>query len=221
MNSFNTIIFDAGGVLVYIKETREGIIRRLLSSSGYEDAHIEKALCEISNFDNEYFKINSDIVDWADEKKWWRARCGRIAELVDPISCDLKDKLCILGLDTMQYGLFRETKEVLVRLKDKYELCILSNATATLDWAFDMLDIRKYFKDIMISSYERLEKPDVRIYLNMLDRIEKKPNDCIFVDDKIENITAAESIGIKSFLLNRAEGDNLYTFEKAVERFEH
>ena len=77
-------------------------------------------------------------------------------------------------------------------LKDKYELAILSNATATLDWCFDALNIRKYFKEIVISSYEESSKPGEDIYLRILRRMDKNPEDCIFIDDKKENIKTAE-----------------------------
>ncbi|MBI9107584.1 MAG: HAD-IA family hydrolase [Spirochaetales bacterium] len=217
MEKVDTIIFDAGGVLIYIEETRDSILRRLLKSSGYEEMTTTNALSILPEFDREYFKHNDEIINWKDEKEWWKRRCDKIAEIIDPNSEELKDKLFCLALDSFQYKLYEETIEILEILKGKYELVILSNATATLDWCFDLLDIRKYFKAVIISSYEKCVKPDVEIYKITLKKICRKPEQCIFIDDRRSNVETAEKLGMKGFLLKREKGENLYTFIKALE----
>ena len=212
MGNVNTIIFDAGGVLIYINEKRNDVFERILLSSGYKKENIEKSLLELRRLDGEYFENHNEIINWKDEKDWWEYRCSSLARLIDPTSEDLKDKLFILGLDTFQYRLYDETIEILENLKEKYELAILSNATASLDWCFDALDIRKYFNEIVISSYEECSKPGEDIYLRILRKMNKNPEDCIFIDDKKENIDTAEKIGMKAYLLKREKGENLHTF---------
>lgn len=213
-NSIKTIIFDAGGVLFYINEYRNSIMSRVLSSIGYEQNQIEVALSKGLDFDREYFSSGNEIIDWNDEKKWLVSRANVIAKVLDENYEELSDKLQFLAFDTFQYKLFDETVEVLESLKHEYQLTVLSNATASLDWAFDYLDIRKYFDEVIISSYEKCEKPDMQIYEIALKKIGKKPEQCIFIDDKVENVEAAKSLGILGFHLDRNQGMNLYHFKE-------
>lgn len=212
----DTIIFDAGGVLFYIDEFRKSIVERVLHSLGYDAEIINLALKEVKAIDCIYCSDVETIVSWTDEKEWLEKRYSKIAEIVDPGNADLKDKLYFLAFDTFQYKLYDETVEILNHLKDKYELVVLSNATASLDWAFDFLDIRKYFSHVIISSYEKCAKPDKKIYELTLERINKTPHQCIFIDDKIENVKAAQKMGISGYHLDRKKGMNLGHFVASI-----
>lgn len=53
-----------------------------------------------------------------------------------------------------------------------------------------------------IYSYQhKLIKPDVKIFEVLLDQYELKANECIFIDDKKENIRAAERLGFYTIWL--------------------
>lgn len=53
-----------------------------------------------------------------------------------------------------------------------------------------------------IYSYQhKLIKPDVKIFEVLLDQYDLKANECIFIDDKKENIRAAERLGIYTIWL--------------------
>lgn len=212
----NTIIFDAGGVLFYINEFRNSIVNRVLLSLGYEKNKISLALEKAKEIDSYYCSDISKITSWVDEKQWLLKRYKIITETVDPGNNELRDKLSFLAFDTFQYTLFDETIEVLERLKNQYNLIVLSNATASLDWAFDFMDIRKFFSEIVISSYEKCVKPNRKIYEITLNRINKTANECIFIDDKVENVEMANEIGILGFHLDRKNGMNLYSFENML-----
>ena len=80
---------------------------------------------------------------------------------------------------------------------------IISNALPSLDWSFDTLKIRKYFQNIIISAYEGVDKPNKAIYVLGVKKLGCKFEECIFIDDKIENVEAAESLGMKGFYLDR------------------
>lgn len=53
------------------------------------------------------------------------------------------------------------------------------------------------FSDILISGYERLIKPDPAIYHLALQRFGRRAEQCIFIDDRPDNVAAGEAIGIK------------------------
>ena len=52
------------------------------------------------------------------------------------------------------------------------------------------------FDVIVISAEEKIVKPDPRIYLNTLERLEVRAAEAIFLDDFIENIDAANALGL-------------------------
>jgi HAD superfamily hydrolase (TIGR01509 family) len=218
-DKINTIIFDAGGVLFYIREFRSAVIRRVLRSMGYDRELVEEALCIGSTFDQNYFTSHDGIYSWEDERNWLEARAQAIARAVDASDATLPEKIRYLAIDTFQYQLYDETVEVLERLKCQYALAVLSNATATLDWAFDYLDLRKYFKEVVISAYEKCEKPDAEIYSRTLNKLGKSPSECVFIDDRIENIEAAAALGFSTYHLQRKQGMTLYDFEKHLAHF--
>ncbi|HFQ5221106.1 TPA: hypothetical protein ACGVAN_005082, partial [Vibrio vulnificus] len=80
--NIDSIIFDAGGVLMFIKEFRSSIIERVLLAKGYDISLIDRALADLQVFDREFF-AKSKIVDWSDEKQWLQERALRISNFVN------------------------------------------------------------------------------------------------------------------------------------------
>ena len=60
------------------------------------------------------------------------------------------------------------------------------------------------FDDIVVSGEERLVKPDPRIYRLALDRFGLAPDEAIFIDDRADNVAAAEALGIPGHLFEDA-----------------
>lgn len=58
------------------------------------------------------------------------------------------------------------------------------------------VSIFNHFADIVVSGDEKLVKPDQAIYELALQRFDRKAGQCIFVDDRLENIEGGEKIGI-------------------------
>ncbi|EGQ8512267.1 HAD-IA family hydrolase [Vibrio parahaemolyticus] len=212
--NIDSIIFDAGGVLMFIKEFRSSIIKRVLLAKGCDIALIDRALADLQIFDQQFF-AKYKIVDWSDEKQWLQERSIRVSNFVNADNL-LAEQLFHIALDTHQYQLYSETLEVLERLREKYRLFVLSNATATLDWAFDSLGIRQYFEKIMISSYVGSEKPNREIYVHALSSFALNPSSTMFIDDKIENVVAAQACGIQAYHLQRNKGESLSSFEELL-----
>jgi putative hydrolase of the HAD superfamily len=52
------------------------------------------------------------------------------------------------------------------------------------------------FDVMVISAEEKIAKPDPRIYHRALERLEVQANEAIFLDDFIENIHAAQALGL-------------------------
>ena len=99
--------------------------------------------------------------------------------------------------------LFKEVKPILDNLYGKYQLGVISNAFPSMDWVFDLLNIRKYFNAIILSCEVGKAKPDILIYEKALASLNVKASECLFIDDKKVNIEAANSLGFIGIHLDR------------------
>jgi 2-haloacid dehalogenase len=72
------------------------------------------------------------------------------------------------------------------------------------------------FRDIVVSGEEKLLKPDPAIYYRALDRFGLRPDEALFVDDRMINVEGAEAVGMHGHLFmdaadlrRRLEADGL------------
>lgn len=85
-------------------------------------------------------------------------------------------------------------------LKGSYKISMLSNvADDRVTELFTNQDI-DMFDDMVLSFQVELAKPDARIYKLTAERLEVKPEQCVFVDDNQGYCAAAEEIGMKTVL---------------------
>ena len=105
---------------------------------------------------------------------------------------EFKSKL--MSQITLQEEMFALAKS----LKPHYKLGLLTNNIR--DWFEETRarnNLGELFNTIVTSYEERIAKPDQNIYLLAAQRLSAWPKECIFIDDQIENILAAEAIGMK------------------------
>jgi putative hydrolase of the HAD superfamily len=98
-------------------------------------------------------------------------------------------------------ALNHELISLIGELKGKYRIGLLSNFT--YPWISELLKEHRlygYFDDILISSQEKLIKPDPRFFRKMLNLLGVEPHEAIFFDDKQPNVDAARKLGILAFL---------------------
>jgi putative hydrolase of the HAD superfamily len=91
-----------------------------------------------------------------------------------------------------------ELLEFIRSLRPHYKTALLSNAWSDAREAFS----RKYRLDeimdaIIVSAEEGLAKPDPRIFQLAAERLGVRPDECIFVDDVLDNVAGAQSISMK------------------------
>lgn len=90
--------------------------------------------------------------------------------------------------------------------KNGYQLYGLTNWSAeTFPYAFYSYDFFQLFKDIVVSGREKMVKPEREIYKLCLKRNGLLASESVFIDDKSNNILAAQELGITSILFNTPE----------------
>ena len=80
-----------------------------------------------------------------------------------------------------------------------YGIYLLSNMSPRFYRFYRRIPAVQYFDGMIVSSDVRQMKPEPEIYRTLFSRFSLKPEECLFVDDREENIAAGEALGMKGF----------------------
>ena len=99
----------------------------------------------------------------------------------------------------MLNGAIEGTVRILSELRERgTPLYSLTNFSAeTFVTARAIYDFFSWFQGIVVSGEEKLIKPDRRIFKLILDRFSIDPDNAIFIDDRKDNVAAAQELGIE------------------------
>jgi putative hydrolase of the HAD superfamily len=107
-----------------------------------------------------------------------------------------------------------------------YRLALLSNDLC--EWSSYLrgkFDINKYFDTVVVSGDVKLQKPDVRIFSLTLQKLALPADNCVFIDDRTENLDAAKSFGMGTVLFNSRnveyDGRIVFNFSELVNALVH
>ncbi|WP_165776752.1 HAD family hydrolase [Bifidobacterium simiarum] len=97
--------------------------------------------------------------------------------------------------------------DTLLELLDRRGIAVwgLTNFTAdAVEYAQAQYPAMRLLKDVVVSSTERVKKPDRRIYEIAIDRFGVDPTRSVFIDDKPWNVDGAQEAGLRSFVFVNA-----------------
>ena len=97
------------------------------------------------------------------------------------------------------------TLDHIKKLSCKFDLYLLSNSCEWSEESYNSMGLKPFFKKAFLSHKLGLAKPDKRIYEVAINDIGLKPEEMIFVDDKIDNVVAANKVGLKGILFEGFE----------------
>ena len=80
-----------------------------------------------------------------------------------------------------------------------------NEARETNDYRFEKFGLRKHFKVSLSSCYLGLRKPEPAIYRRALDILGRPAERVLFIDDRAENVAAAQEEGIKGIVFTGAD----------------
>ena len=112
---------------------------------------------------------------------------------------------------TLCHNMNNNNINILKEYKEKeYNIYYLSNMTVE---TFKCLREKTDFFDKtciggIVSAYEKMIKPNEEIYKLLLNRFNLKAEECLFVDDNLDNVNAAIKLGINSFQLKNMNDMN-------------
>ena len=104
-------------------------------------------------------------------------------------------------------------------MMNKYKHALLSNdVSAWSKYITEFYKLNAYLPIKIISSDVRCRKPEPEIFEIALRRIGVQADECIFIDNSVENLHAASKFGIDVMLFNRDNevytGKTVYTFDE-------
>ena len=199
----NNLIFDMGGVLI---------------SYRWKEAFADFGLEE-----EEFMRIGQEIFEFP---MWHELDLGNVSvEETRVALCEAypedKEAIDYLLINHHLMHCYRpKVYELVQRLKDKgYKIYILSNYCKEL---YDSHTVEiPFLKDVdgsVISYQIHKGKPDREIYEHLLNKYSLAPEECIFFDDRKENVKGAEDVGITGFLVDHEDEQSL--IEKLEEFFD-
>ncbi|MFD2574252.1 HAD family hydrolase [Spirosoma soli] len=176
----DTIVFDFGGVL--IDWNPRYLYRKLIAD--------EQQM--------EWFLSNVCTDEWNVQQDKGRSFAEATSVLQNQFP-DHKDLIAMFygRWEEMLNGEISESVAILRELKDKhYKLYGLTNwSTESFPIAKERYEFLNLFDGILVSGEEKLIKPDPAIFHLLLKRYNLTPETCVFIDDNLNNVKAASSLG--------------------------
>jgi len=185
------VIFDIGMVLVDFR------FREYMRELNMTEEQIEAVAAHMV-FNPLWNELDRAARPFSDVLNEMKAQHPEEAELYDRFWQDPTD-VCIS---------FPGSRDWLLGLKKRgYRIYLLSNYPEDLflcHWrnSFSFTDL----PDGKVISYEvKFTKPEPEIYRTLLERFQLDPTECIFLDDRAENIEAARAFGMRGIWVNAGQ----------------
>jgi len=185
--NIKNIVFDLGGVLIDLDFNR--------AVSGLQKAGFTHVKEQIQAFDREGIFQKFELGEMTAEEFRSAIRENSTVTLTDE-EVDALWNLMLLDIP-------REKLELLLELRSKYMIYLLSNTNA-IHWdyvcknAFNYhgFRVKDYFEETFLSFEMHLAKPGKAIFEKMLEDANLLPKETLFIDDSEANCKAAEEVGI-------------------------
>jgi epoxide hydrolase-like predicted phosphatase len=179
------VVFDFGGVMTG-KSNRDKVVHFLCNTFNLSEKEFKKA----HTLKREAIKNGmTDAEFWTDfaEKKG--------IFLPKNFSSQLKKVMKeAININPKMFSLVDELKQ------KKITVGMLSNIDKRLANFVSEFGFYKPFSPCLLSCDIGVEKPNLKAYKILLQTLNLDPEKVVFIDDKIENVTAAKKLGIDAFL---------------------
>ena len=187
------LVFDLGSVLV---EQKQSFTEALMKSKLIPNELAQNIYDHIINT----FMDNSKYLDYCSSTDYYKF-------MTDKASSDIKKYIpAALRVNLDNMGKLPYTDSLIKQLKDKgYTLLYLSNWSkwSRDEYLHNTFDFLKYFDGGIFSCDVKLMKPDHKIYEALLKKFNIEGKQCIFFDDKYENIKASIECGMYGVMFNK------------------
>ena len=94
------------------------------------------------------------------------------------------------------------TRDIILKLKSlNFKLGLLSvHGKEWIEFCEKKFDFHQMFDVISYSYEDKVAKPNIQAFINIIERLGVQPNECLFIDDSSRNVQAAEGLGIQGLV---------------------
>ena len=182
-NHIKAVVFDVGGVFLQTKDKKPRI--RLAHKFGLNYDELSQVVFQSETAQLATVGAIEELDHWAFIAKHFHLDDGEIIKFWEDFWSG----------DVLDNDLLKFAKS----LKEDYRLGLLSNAwSGARDYLTQKHGILDIFYVSIFSAEVKMMKPQPAIYLYLLDALKVEASETIFVDDFIENIHAADALGIRT-----------------------
>ena len=178
---YKNIIFDLGGVMVDF-DPKTYLVDRFCN------AEVEEQVSQLTFESEEWKLLDAGLITRSEANLRMLARAKEYGRAFE-VQGVLDDWMHILRPR-------RRMQELVRKLKGRgYCVYYLSNIPEdVLDFLTER-DLKGLFDGGVASCEVKINKPDPRIYQTLLDKYHLRADECIFIDDRADNLVAASALG--------------------------
>jgi putative hydrolase of the HAD superfamily len=189
MNHIKAVIFDLDNTILDRTSTFRSFTQSFLKA--YFD-HLEshKTLLErIIDLDQDGYKDKSELFNELLLELPWSKK-PTLSELLVYYSTEYVRSAVLMNL----------ALEVIAHVRRKYKIGLITNGRSSIQYGkIDQLGIRDAFDFIAVSEEVGVKKPDPTIFALALNKLEVKPEECIYIGDHpVNDIEGAAAIGMET-----------------------
>jgi len=115
--------------------------------------------------------------------------------------------------NALLYDIPSERIEIIEQVKENYQILLLSNSNEIhydlyvrdLQLRFGYREFDDLFHNAYFSFDLHLSKPDLEVYEFLIFQHELKPKKTLFIDDRLDNLEAAQQAGLQTYHLQKPE----------------
>lgn len=182
------VIFDLGNVIFKLKF--KDIIKRFT-----EDEKEERLLENVIFNSEQWLQLDDGVIS---KENAINIMLSKLPFNLHEICKKIMEDWTFLGLE-----LNDQMIDFVKKIRDRgYNTYILSNAPLEIPNYLKKLHLIEYFDGKIISAEEKLSKPNLEIYKLLLNKFNLNSEESLFIDDKLENIKAAEECGINGYVFD-------------------
>lgn len=184
------IVFDFGGVMTH-EPKREAVVQFIcksfkLSPEEFEVVNQEKRKAVQEGLRDQDFWLRYSKQKNIELPKSWEDEFNHV----------MKDAI---GVNHQMYELVETLKE------KKVPVALLSNIDHRLAKILREFDLYQPFDPCLLSCEIGFEKPDPKIYEVLLKKMQLPAQNIVFIDDRVENVEAAQKLGFDAILFTSQE----------------
>lgn len=200
---FEAIFFDLGLTLIFPSTHKDAV--HVLREMGYrvKEEEVQRAFSLTDHYFFHYYPgvLNQDVESFF---PWYGEVVARMLG-IDFFVPDFVKTMMERYPPRSQWILYDDTLPTLEELyQQRLYLGLITNWDISARRIIEEKGIAKYFKTIVVSAEEGVEKPDPRIFKKAMEYSNLKPGQILYVGDNYwDDIEGAAKAGVQGVLINR------------------